>query len=57
MTEEELKEKMNKDLGEIFDVKIIMDFHFDLLQKAYLKGIETGMKISSYEKQLNEVGG
>lgn len=57
MTEEELKEKMNKDLGEIFDVKIIMDFHFDLLQKAYLKGIETGMKINSSEKQLNEVEG
>ncbi len=52
MTEEELKEKMDKDLNEVFDVKNIIDFQFDLLQKAYLKGIETGMKISSSEKQI-----
>lgn len=55
MDEEELKEKMDKDWNEIFDVKNIMDFQFALLQKAYQKGIETGMKISSSEKQLNEV--
>lgn len=55
MDEEELKEKMDKDWNEIFDVKSIMDFQFALLQKAYQKGIETGMKISSSEKQLNEV--
>ena len=36
MTEEELKEKMDKDLNEVFDVKNIIDFQFDLLQKAYL---------------------
>lgn len=46
---------MDKDWNEIFDVKNIMDFQFALLQKAYQKGIETGMKISSSEKQLNEV--
>ena len=44
MTEEELKEKMDKDLEEIFNVKSIIDFQFDLMQKAYLKGIETGLK-------------
>lgn len=55
MDEEELKEKMDKDWNEIFDVKSIMDFQFALLQKAYQKGIETGMKISSSEKQLNKV--
>ena len=55
MTEEELKEKMDKDWNEIFDVKIIMDFQFALLQKAYQKGVETGMKISSSEKLLKEV--
>ena len=47
MTEEELKEKMDKDLNEVFNVKSIIDFQFDFLQKAYLKGIKTGMKISS----------
>lgn len=52
MDEEELKEKMDKDWNEIFDVKSIIDFQFALLQKAYHKGIETGMKISSSEKQF-----
>ena len=55
MDEEELKEKMVIDWNEIFVVKSIMDFQFALLQKAYQKGIETGMIISSSEKQLNEV--
>lgn len=44
MTEEELKEKMDKDLNEVFNVKSIIDFQFDLLQKAYTKGLETGLK-------------
>lgn len=38
---------MDRDLEEVFDVKSIMNFMFDLLQKAYLKGLETEMKISS----------
>ena len=45
MTEEELTEKMDKDLKEVFNVKSIMDFQFDLMQKAYLKGIETGQMV------------
>ena len=44
MTEEELREKMKKDLDEAFNVKSIIDFQFDLLQKAYTKGLETGLK-------------
>lgn len=44
MTEEELKEKMDKDLEEVFNVKSIIDFQFDLMQKAYTKGLETGLK-------------
>lgn len=56
MTEEELKEKMDKDLDEIFNVKSIMDFHFNLVQIAYIKGLETGMKISNSGEKLNEVG-
>lgn len=44
MTEEELREKMNKDLDEAFNVKSIIDFQFDLLQKAYTKGLETGIE-------------
>lgn len=55
MTDKELEEKMDKDWNEIFDVKSIMDFQFALLQKAYQKGIETGMKISSSGEKLNEV--
>lgn len=54
MTEKELKEKMNKDLDEIFNVKSIMDFHFNLVQIAYVKGLETGMKISSSGEKLSE---
>lgn len=45
-----LKEKMNKDLNEVFDVKSIIDFQFDLLGKAYLKGLETGIEIGKSEK-------
>lgn len=44
MKDEELKEKMNKDLDEVFDVKSIVDFQFDLTQKAYTKGLVTGLK-------------
>ena len=51
MTEKELEEKMNKDLDEVFNVKSIIDFQFDLMQKAYLKGIQTGMKISREIKE------
>lgn len=46
MTEEELKEKMKKDLDEVLNVKNIIDFHFDLLQKTYVKGLETGLKVN-----------
>lgn len=44
MEEKELKEKMNKDLDEVFNVKNIIDFQFDLVQKAYVKGLELGLK-------------
>lgn len=56
MTDKELEEKMDKDLDEIFNVKIIMDFQFDLLKTAYIKGIATGMKISNSGEKLSEVG-
>lgn len=46
MTEEELKERMDKDLAEVFNVKSIIDFHFDFLRKTYTKGLETGMKVA-----------
>lgn len=49
MTEEELKEIMKKDLDGVFDVKPIIDFHFDLLQKAYVKGLNTGLKAGKSE--------
>lgn len=45
MTEEQVKEEMDKSLKEIFDTKQIIDFQFDLVQKAFLKGMELGMKI------------
>lgn len=43
LTEEELNKKIDADLNAIFDVTSIMNLQFDLLRKAYLKGIETGM--------------
>lgn len=58
MTDEELKGKMKKDLDEIFNVEKIIDFHFDLLQKAYIKGLNTGLKINetaSTETMLKEL--
>jgi hypothetical protein len=51
MSEEELKEKMSKDLKEIFDAKTITNFILDLVHNAYLRGMETGMKISDSEKR------
>lgn len=50
MTDEELKEKMKKDLREIFDGKAITNFILDLVQKAYAMGIETGIAINGTEK-------
>ncbi len=58
MTDEELKEKMKKDLDEVFNVENIIDFHFDLLRKAYIKGLNTGLKINetaSTETLLKEL--
>lgn len=45
MIENELKEKMEKDLDEALDVKNIIDFHFALLQKTYIKGLNTGLMV------------
>ncbi len=60
MEEKELKEKMDKDLEEVFNVKSIIDFQFDLVQKAYVKGLELGLKVGSLQwhdlqKDLNDL--
>ena len=55
MTEEELKEIMKKDLDEVFDVKNIIDFHFDLLREAYIKGLDTGLKAGKGETKWHKV--
>lgn len=54
MTEEELKEKMKKDLDEVLNVKSIIDFQFDLVQKAYLKGLEIVFKANETTKELEQ---
>ncbi len=55
MTEEELKEIMKKDLDEVFDVKNIIDFHFDLLRETYIKGLDTGLKAGRGETKWHKV--
>ena len=45
MTEEKLKEAMDKSLREIFDTDRIIDFHFELIQKGVLSGLQLGMKV------------
>ena len=45
MTEEQIKIEMNKALHEVFNTDEIVKFHLDLVQKAFLKGLEIGMKI------------
>ena len=45
MTEEQIKIEMNKALYEVFNTDEIVKFHLDLVQKAFLKGLEIGMKI------------
>ena len=54
MAEEELKEKMKKDLDEVLNVKSIIDFQFDLVQKAYLKGLEIVFKANETTKELEQ---
>lgn len=54
MSEEKLKKQMDEDMDEIFKTEEIINFMFDLVQKAYLKGIQTGMKIKSSEKQAEQ---
>ena len=53
MTEERLTEEMDKALHDVFDTKQIVDFQFDLVQKAFLKGLEFGMKIN--KEQAKEI--
>lgn len=45
MTEEKLREAMDKSLKEIFDTESIIDFHFSLIQKGFLSGLQLGMKV------------
>lgn len=52
MTEEQIGMEMDKSMHEIFNTDEIVKFQFDLVQKAFLKGLELGMKIGkeqSYE--------
>ena len=45
MSEKQVKDEMNKALNKIFDTEKIINFQFDIAQKAFLKGLELGMKI------------
>ena len=56
MTEEQVKEEMDKSLKEMFDIEQIISFQFGLVQKAFLKGVELGMKIGKEikEKEIKE---
>ena len=51
MTEEQVKEEMDKSLKEMFDIEQIIYFQFGLVQKAFLKGVELGMKIGKEIKE------
>lgn len=50
MTEEKLKEEMDKALNEIIDVPKIMNFQMDLVEQAFNKGLSLGIKIG---KEIN----
>ena len=45
---------MKKDLDEVLNVKSIIDFQFDLVQKAYLKGLEIVFKANETTKELEQ---
>lgn len=51
MTEEQIKIEMDKALHEVFNTDEIVKFQFDLVQKAFLKGLELGMKIGKELKK------
>lgn len=51
MTEEQIRIEMDKAIHEVFNTDEIVNFQFDIVQKAFLKGIELGMKI---EKELKK---
>ena len=45
MTEEKLKEEMDKALKEVFDTDFIIGVQFELIRRAFEKGLELGMKV------------
>ena len=51
MTEEEIKKQMKKALNEVFNVDEIFNLHFNIMQQAFLKGLELGMKIGKEGKK------
>ena len=50
MTEEQIKTEMDKSIREVFNTDEIINFQFDLVQKALLKGLDLGMKIGKESK-------
>ena len=49
-TEEEIKQEMDKAIRESLDIAEVTNFAFDMVQKAFLKGMELGIKIGKGEK-------
>lgn len=45
MNENEIRSEMDKALHEVFNTEEIIGFEFNLMRKAFLKGLELGMKI------------
>ena len=46
MTKEQIKIEMDKALHEVFNTDEIVKYNLDLVQKAFMKGLELGMKIN-----------
>ena len=45
MNENEIRTEMYKALHEVFNTEEIIGFEFNLMRKAFLKGLELGKKI------------
>jgi hypothetical protein len=47
MTEEELKEKLYKDLKDVLDINSVINFLVDMSEGLYMKGVETGIAMGN----------
>ena len=54
MTAEEIRNAMNESMKKIVNTENIINFHMDLIQKAFLEALSLGMKIGEANAEDNK---